>query len=460
MSRETDARVVATELYFLPVETRVPYAFGRETLTEVTVARAKVTVRGRDGSTAVGWGETPLSAAWAWPGTLPYTTRDTAMRACCERLAEAWVDFDAWGHPLEVGDDFRRTGLDDVASDGDITMPYLAALVCVSVFDQALHDAYGHLQGVPIYRTYNRDYMSRDLAAFLTPADDTDRGFAGTYPSDFLTSRPESVLPVWHSVGAGDPLTDADRTGDEPDDGYPVTLAEWVRADSLDCLKIKLRGTDAEWDTRRIVGVDTVAGGQASLCADFNCTAPDPDYVIDILDRLRTDRPDVFDRLLYIEQPFAYDLRADRFDVTAIAARKPLFLDESAHDWTHIAFGHSLGWDGVALKTCKTQTGAILSLCWAKAHGMPVMVQDLTNPMLAMIPHATLAAYAGTLRGLESNAPQFYPEASRPEAAVHPGLYRRRDGMIDLSTLSGPGFGMRVEEIGRVLPDAAVSFSV
>ena len=32
------------------------------------------------------------------------------------------------------------------------------------------------------------------------------------------------------------------------------------------------------------------------------------------------------------------------------------------------------------------QTGAILSACWAKAHGMTLMVHDLANPMLAQIP--------------------------------------------------------------------------
>ena len=97
----------------------------------------------------------------------------------------------------------------------------------------------------------------------------------------------------------------------------------------------------------------------------------------------------------------------------------------------------------MALKTCKTQTGALLSLCWAKAHGMTLMVQDLTNPMLAQIPHVLLAAHAGTIMGVESNGMQFYPEASRPEAAVHPGLYRRREGRLDLSTIEGPGFGYR-----------------
>ena len=63
---------------------------------------------------------------------------------------------------------------------------------------------------------------------------------------------------------------------------------------------------------------------------------------------------------------------------------------------------------------------------------MTLMVQDLTNPMLAQIPHVLLAAHAGTIMGVETNAMQFYPEASLAEAAVHPGLYTRRAGAVDV----------------------------
>ena len=149
-------------------------------------------------------------------------------------------------------------------------------------------------------------------------------------------------------------------------------------------------------------------------------------------------------------------MEADPVDVHSVSRIRPLFLDESAHDWRMIRLGLGLGWTGVALKTCKTQTGALLSLCWARAHGMALMVQDLTNPMLAQIPHVLLAAHAGTIGGVETNAMQFYPEASRVEARIHPGLYRRRAGRVDLSTVFGPGFGYRVAEIARELPEPAV----
>ena len=163
---------------------------------------------------------------------------------------------------------------------------------------------------------------------------------------------------------------------------------------------------------------------------------------------------------LYVEQPFPYELEQHRIDVHSVSARKALFLDESAHDWRLVKLGRELGWNGVALKTCKTQTGALLSACWAKAHGMQIMVQDLTNPMLAQIPHLLLAAHVGTIMGVETNAMQFYPDASTPEAAVHPGIYQRREGMVDLSTAQGPGFGYRVNEINRQLPRPAAEFQV
>src|SRR6266498_910893 len=85
--------------------------------------------------------------------------------------------------------------------------------------------------------------------------------------------------------------------------------------------------------------------------------------------------------------------------------------------------------------------------CWAQAHGMNLMVQDLTNPMLAQIPHILLAAHTGTIMGVETNAMQFYPEASQPEARVHPGLFTRRNGCVDWSSARGPGFGYRLDEI-------------
>jgi L-alanine-DL-glutamate epimerase-like enolase superfamily enzyme len=229
----------------------------------------------------------------------------------------------------------------------------------------------------------------------------------------------------------------------------------------LKCLKIKLRGNDAAWDYQRLLKVGHIAleCEVEWLSTDFNCTVTHPDYVTDMLDQLRGEHPRLYGMILYVEQPFPYDLEEYQIDAHSVASRKPLFLDESAHDWQMIKLGRELGWNGVALKTCKTQTGAILSACWAREHGMTLMVQDLTNPMLAQVPHVLLAAHVDTIMGVETNAMQFYPAASAAEARVHPGLYQRRHGQVDLSTLSGSGFGYCLDRISRDLPPADVDCS-
>jgi L-alanine-DL-glutamate epimerase-like enolase superfamily enzyme len=220
-------------------------------------------------------------------------------------------------------------------------------------------------------------------------------------------------------------------------------------------LKVKLCGTSQEWDYGRVAAVGALATelGVEAMSVDFNGTAPDADYVTTLLDRLKTDAPDSYGLLRYVEQPFSPETPVTREELVRVTSRIPVLLDEGATSWRDVRAGYELGYSGVALKTCKTQSGAMLSLCWAREHGMDVVVQDLTNPMLAQISHAQLGAHAAPEIGIESNAMQFYPHASEYEARVHPGLYERRNGMLDLSSIRGPGFGYRLEEMQRKLPE-------
>lgn len=461
MGKGTDIRVRQTELYFLPVQARMPLKFGTETLYSVTCARGRVVVESRDGRTAEGWGETPLSVQWVWPSTLPYSTRLKQLKELTSQIGAFWPQFDEWGHPIEICYRFTEQVLPQLlaARHHPQTIPFqipkLAALLCASVWDQAIHDSYGNLLGRPTYSTYNQHFMNYDLASYLEPAENSQVSFRGLYPDFYLRREPKLRLLAWHLVGGLDPIYPSELTGSEPNDGYPVLLEDWIRRDGLRCLKIKLRGNDYQWDYERLIQIGriAIANNVIWLSADFNCTVTEPSYVNEILDRLRDEYPRVYGMLLYVEQPFPYDLEQHLLDVHSVSSRKPLFLDESAHDWRLVKLGRRLGWTGVALKTCKTQSGAILTGCWALAHGMGLMVQDLTNPMLAQIPHLLLAAYFPTIMGVETNSMQFYPEASSPEAEVHPGMYQRKEGMVDLSTIGKTGFGYRLTEIKRRLPD-------
>ena len=420
-------------LDLIPVKMRLPLKFGAETIDSIKIAHVELDAYG-----AKGIGETPLSVAWSWPSQRSFIEREEIMCDFCRFLSENYPEPHA--HPMTEGKVF----LDDILpelhakfnAEKKTDMPHLAALICASAFDIAIHDAYGNSLGKPTYQTYTKEFMEHDLAWFYN-----DPAFAGKYPADYFVPVP-GTLPVWHLVGGKDLLTEAELVGGEPDDGYPVTLIEWIKRDGLTCLKIKLTGKDSEWDYNRMVAVGKIAleYGCDSLSPDFNCQVTDPDYVNQILDRLKENEPEIFDLVIYVDQPFPYDLESNRIDVHSCSERKPLFMDESAHDWRFVKLGYSLGWTGVALKVCKTQTGALLSACWAKEHNMKLMVQDLTNPTYAMLPHVLLAAHIGTIRGVECNAPQFYPQASLEMEKLHPGLYERRNGVVVIKSLTGTGF--------------------
>ena len=230
-----------TRLYYLPVTTRVPLKFGPEVLTEVICARASVELHGAGNAaaaatraTAVGWGETPLNVQWVWPGSLTYAERLQALCDLTETIARAWPVAGQPGHPLEIGHRFITGRLPELLAEAnrtrpaDAAIPWLAALVCASAFDLATHDAYGKLMGCPTYATYGPDHLASDLAALFD-----DPAFAGRYPSDYLAAAPPRRLMAWHLVGGLDPLSPADLTGDEPDDGYPTLLEDWIRTDGL-----------------------------------------------------------------------------------------------------------------------------------------------------------------------------------------------------------------------------------
>ncbi len=213
-------------------------------------------------------------------------------------------------------------------------------------------------------------------------------------------------------------------TGSEPNDGYPVLLRDWIRADGLRCLKIKLRGNDARLGLRaHREDRPHVHRGRGDLAhRGFQLHGH--------RSRLRhgNSRPPAgrggraFTACCSTSSSRSLTTSRPTASMSAPSARASRCSSTKAR-----TTGASCAWagnwagPGVALKTCKTLTGALLSLCWAKAHGMTLMVQDLTNPMFAQIPHVLLAAHAGTIIGVESNAMQFYPEASQTEARIHPG---------------------------------------
>ena len=138
MGPSNGMRIRGVSLYYLPIETRMPLKFGTEVLTEVVVARARLWVSNAQGEMHEGWGETPLSVQWTWPGTLPNEERLQAMQSFCHMLAEEWLKVEESGDALELGWQFQEHRLKPLwehfnrsQRQGLEPMPWLAGLICL-----------------------------------------------------------------------------------------------------------------------------------------------------------------------------------------------------------------------------------------------------------------------------------------------------------------------------------------
>jgi len=456
---DTDIRIRQVETFLVPVAARTPLKFGAVVVEKTAIGYARVTAENRAGRVGVGWGAMFLMDLWAWPvSKAAHEDRERAMADLFRAYADCVAGFTDFDHPIAI---FHETEADLLRLAADAAsrhtpqdaMPRLAALVVASIVDHAVHDAFGQAAGIDTYRGMGPETMGFDLSRYLGDA------FRGVYPSQFLRQDYAPRLPVFHLVGGLDVLRRADVPADAPDDGLPNSLDAWIERDGVFCLKVKLRGTDLAWDLARTLEVSRVwhevraarrpdLPPSPRLTADTNEQCASPDYLVEYLRKVREAEPRVFDEILYIEQPTGRDLSAHRFDMRPIARLKPVLIDESLTEPADFRLAMDLGWSGLALKSCKGLSSDMLFVPMAELAGVPYAVQDLTNPSLALVESVGLAARTHTILGVEANARQFFPAANEGVARVHAGLAAIRDGYATTASLTGPGLGYRMEEIG------------
>jgi len=449
MSKPTDIRLLEVTTDTQYIKYRTPMKFGGRVVTDVVLLNVHAEVETRSGRRARGLGSMPMGNIWAWPSRrLAAQQTLEAMVELGHRLARLAGDYEGWGHPLEITADLARSYAPTAAeviraASLAEQMPRLAQLVAASPTEAAIHDAYGKALGQNSYNLLGPEYVNRDLAAYLN--DD----FRGEYLDRYTLRKPKPTMPLYHLVGALDPLTDADIS-ERIGDGLPETLGEWIAADGLTHLKIKLAGDDLKWDVQRVAAVERVAvEAQAArgcrqwfYSADFNEKCQSVDYVLDFLARLRELAPAALDRLQYIEQPTHRDLKAHPENRMHRAAEiKPVVIDESLVDFESLLLARELGYSGVALKACKGHSEALLMGAAAQKYEMFLCVQDLTCPGASFLHSASLAARIPTVAAIEGNARQYCPEGNRAWAERFPTMFRIKNGQLGTAVLDGPGLG-------------------
>jgi L-alanine-DL-glutamate epimerase-like enolase superfamily enzyme len=447
--KPTDVRVEEVGFDFEDYSYRAPIKFGGVAVDRATLLNVTCRVRTRDGKSAQGFGSMPLGNVWSFPSRkLGYVVTLGAMKMLAERIARIMAASTETGHPIDLTHtlepEYTRAAVEVTAQlQLPEPIPVLCTLVTASPFDAALHDAFGKVHGLNCYETYGPDFLEHELGHYLGP------DFRGETLDRYLRSTPQPRMPLYHLVGALDPIDDGDvrqRIGD----GLPETLPEWIRHCGLTHLKVKLNGDDLAWDVDRVLHIDRITTrtqGQRGVerwhySLDFNERCPDVDYLLAVLHKVKEKTPAGFERIQYIEQPTARDLKANRANVMHEASKlRPVVIDESLLDLESLLLARDMGYTGAALKACKGQSQSLLLAAAAQKLGMFLCVQDLTCPGVSLLHSAGLAAHVPGVAAIEANARQYVPAANRPWERRFPGIFQVSDGTMATGCLTGKGLG-------------------
>lgn len=449
MPKLTDIQILEVRLEFVPLLFRAPLKFGGRVIRDTDIVNVYARVRTPAGKEAEGLGSMPLGNIWAWPSAaVDGPTAADAMRSLATRLVHRANLKNDFAHPLDHVHDLHAEYArlaEEVAKEKSLPepMPMLAMLVAASPLDAALHDAFGKANDINSFNGLSEEFASHDLSHYL------DAGFKGEYLDRYTSRQPKERMPLYHLVGALDPLTDADIES-RIDDGLPETLGEWIVADGLTHLKIKLNGDHLDWDVQRVVDVDRItAETQArrkvsswNYSLDFNEKCASVEYVLEFLGRVRELAPAALDRVQYIEQPTHRDLKAHPNNRMHAAAKiKPVVIDESLVDYESLLLAREQGYSGVALKACKGHTDALLMAAAAIKFDMFLCVQDLTCPGASFLHSAELAARIPTVAAIEGNGRQYCPAGNEGWSERFPSMFQITEGTLGTFALVENGLG-------------------
>lgn len=447
MTKQPSLRIVELTSERKSYDYRTPMKFGGRVVKQVVLQQSRVILEDKNAKKkSAGIGEMTLGTAWAWPSkSLSPEQVQRIVIALCDRVAEAATKIEFGSHPIEFGMRLKTEAgvvAKELAEVMKLTepIPDLAVMLACSSIDAAVHDAFGRMHNRSSFACMTKEFLPQNLDTWL------GLEFAGLHLSDYVSSTPVVTLPLYHLVGALDPLSDAD-VGQRINDGLPETLEEWIAAEQLTHLKLKLSGTNLDWDVGRTIEVDRLAtaSGQSrpwSFSLDFNESCPNEDYVIDFIERIGRLSKTSFERLQYIEQPTARDLKS-RKDITMhrVGRLKPVVIDESLTDQETLLIARQLGYTGVALKACKGISESLLMAAAARHYGMFLCVQDLTCIAASFLQSVSLAAHIPTINAVEGNGRQYCPAGNAHWDELYRPLYRVMGGVVPSELLTKNGLG-------------------
>jgi L-alanine-DL-glutamate epimerase-like enolase superfamily enzyme len=424
------------DFYERPVKLRMPFRFGVVTLTEAPQAFARARIRFQDGKEAEGGAAELLAPKWFDKNpALSDEENFEQLRVSMRAAREAYLDSDsntAFGH--------SRPTVGLVENFGP------------ALLDRALLDALCRALGVSFYRAV------RENAPGIAFADlDMPRFLARLQPRHEITAR--------HTVGLVDPISSSEK---RVNDGLPETLEEVIARYGYRWFKLKVGG-DVKADVERLTAIANVLDripGDYHASFDGNEQYEDVHGVLELWRKIREEPKleRLASNVVFIEQPIKRQ-KALAADISALAAEKPVIIDESDDSLDAFPRAKALGYRGVSSNTCKGIYKSLINAarCAAWGDGYFMSGEDLTiQAGIALQQDLALVSLLG-LTHVERNGHRYVNGmAGLPDAEQkrflnsHEDLYeqshgavrvRIRDGNLKIGSLDCPGYA------SRALPD-------
>ena len=333
------------------VKLRLPFRFGAATLK----ACPEVFVRARlcfsDGSSQIGCAAEMLVPKWFDKNPLLTNEeniqqlRDALLSARSAYLSSGSIKNakTAWQHFAQNYQALQNAGLQ--AGLNPLVTSYGTALI-----DRAILDALCLKLQVSFAAAMRVNAAGMDLND--TALADDLLGF--DLPRFLSFQTPRMRIAARHTVGLLDVIHEADKAEDAPQDGLPCSLEAAISRYGHHHFKLKLCG-DSRADLDRLTNINSVTQAHAQLITlDGNEQYESADAFQDFFNQLKSTPTlkALVNKTVFVEQPIRRD-RAMSEDISALAQRIPLLVDES--DSTLDAFTHAktLGYTGVSSKSCK-----------------------------------------------------------------------------------------------------------
>ena len=465
MSDAPRLSIEAIELYERPVHMRLPFRFGVVTLTHCPQAFVRVRIATADGRTT--WGAAAELMAPKWFDKNLQLSNDDNFDQLRHSLMLARDAYLSHRHARTAFDHFADHYAALIAAGAADGLNPLIACYGPALLDRAVLDALCRAEGLSFYDTVRRNRPGIDARLCPDLAEFDVDGFLHRL-------RPAAQIALRHTVGLVDAITSADPH-DHPDDGLPETLEDVVASTGCRHYKLKVSGA-ADADIDRLTRVAEVLAPVADcfVTLDGNEQFQDAATAADFWRRvLSTPALKQLARdTIYIEQPLLRAIALDA-DVRALAAMRPVLIDES--DGTLDAFPRalSLGYTGVSSKQCKGVYRSLLNAarcqqsnatsgtpgaarCFMSAEDLTTQAglsvqQDLALVNLIGLGHVErnghhyVDGFAGQGAGLAERQAFFAAQPGLYEAAGDNVRLKVHQGQLDLRSLDQPGFATRAD---------------